>query len=262
MVQGNNNQRVKKFYVYGHYTNEGIIYYIGVGTILNLKTNKIKSKYARAYHFRNRNKYWKHVKHKHGLKVKILDEFYTKEESLDREKELIFMFKKRVDGGLLCNISDGGEIGPIGRKMPMKEAQKRLLSEIKSISIFIYSREGVFIKEMKTIKKAAEFCGVTYNAVFSCMETKNYTNGFFCFREFKGDTLGYTYKNLDFNSPLCKKVFTKNLISGEIILHKSLNACRKYLGADRANLQRCLKKTGRCKGYKVFLESTISSQAT
>ena len=36
-VQSNNNQRVKKYYVYGHYTNKGLLYYIGVGTILNLK---------------------------------------------------------------------------------------------------------------------------------------------------------------------------------------------------------------------------------
>lgn len=32
-MQSNNNQRVNKYYVYGHYTNNGQLFYIGTGTL-------------------------------------------------------------------------------------------------------------------------------------------------------------------------------------------------------------------------------------
>lgn len=50
IVQSNNNQIVKKYYVYGHYTNEDKLFYVGVGTILNLKSKTHTQRYSRAYH--------------------------------------------------------------------------------------------------------------------------------------------------------------------------------------------------------------------
>ena len=105
MSQSNNNQGVKKFYVYGHYTLEGNLFYVGVGTILNLRVQKPNTKYSRAYHFANRTKYWHNIRDKHGLEVKILSEYYTKEESLLEEKRLIALYKRREYGGTLCNLS-------------------------------------------------------------------------------------------------------------------------------------------------------------
>ena len=73
MSQSNNNQRVEeKYYVYGHYTKDtGVLFYIGVGTVLS-KSNKEKSKYSRAYHFRNRQ-----IVMQSDLKVAFLNGYST-----------------------------------------------------------------------------------------------------------------------------------------------------------------------------------------
>lgn len=76
-IQSNNSQRVNKFYVYGHYTNNDIVFYIGVGTISNLKTKKHSQRYSRAYHFHKRTKYWKNISNKYGVNVKILSDLFT-----------------------------------------------------------------------------------------------------------------------------------------------------------------------------------------
>ena len=121
MSESNNNQREEgKYYVYGHYTQDtGVLFYIGVGTILS-KSNKEKSKYSRAYHFRNRNKFWNSIVKKHGVEVKILFHCASKEISLKEEAKLVEQYGRRcMNQGILVNISSGGEVGPIGRTFIM-----------------------------------------------------------------------------------------------------------------------------------------------
>ena len=254
-TQSNNNQRV--YYTYAHYTADtNILFYIGVGTILNTKTFKERTRYSRAYHTNGRNKYWKNVVNKHGFRVKILNLFETKEESLFEEKNLISKYGNRINKGLLVNMSDGGEIGPIGRPNPMSEEQKRKLSEIKSLTLYVYNATtGSFVTEVKTIKKTAKFCGVTYNAVHSCMKTKNYTNGFFVFKDYKGELLSYTVKDLDFSSTLSKQV---EIYTEEVShIFPSIAECARFLKRERASVRQALKKNSKCAGYNV---RTISSQ--
>lgn len=255
VIQSENNQRV--YYTYAHYTQDtDTLFYIGVGTILNTKTQKEKSRYSRAYHTTGRNKYWKNVVNKHGFRVEILQHFDTKEESLFEEKNLISKYGKRINKGLLVNMSDGGEIGPIGRPNPMSEEQKRKLSEIKSLTLYVYNATtGSFLVEIKTIKKTAEFCGVTYNAVHSCLQTKNYTNGFFVFKDYKGELLSYTVKDLDFSSTLSKQV---EIYTEEVShIFPSIAECARFLKRERASVRQALKKNSKCAGYNV---RTISSQ--
>ena len=245
------------YYTYAHYTQDtDTLFYIGVGTILNTKTQKEKSRYSRAYHTTGRNKYWKNVVNKHGFRVEILQHFDTKEESLFEEKNLISKYGKRINKGLLVNMSDGGEIGPIGRPNPMSEEQKRKLSEIKSLTLYVYNATtGSFLVEIKTIKKTAEFCGVTYNAVHSCMKTKNYTNGFFVFKNFKGTQLDCTVEDLDFSSTLSKAV--QAIKDEEVFSFKSIADCAKFLNRERSSVRQSIKKGSKCNGYYI---RTISSQ--
>ena len=254
-MQSDNNQDIKRFYVYGHYTKEtNILFYIGVGTILNTKTTKVISKYSRAFHFKNRNKFWNNMVNKYGVVVKILSEFYTKEESLEEEKRLIEQFGRRImQEGTLCNISTGGEIGPVGRLYKMSEKQKRKLSDIKSITLYVYDSNGNFLKEIKTIKATAKFCGVTYNSICSCLKTKNYSNNFFIFKEFKGNSLGYTVKNLNFKSTLAKVIVSEG-IDGIKKEHKSITDCAKYLNCSRESVRDSLYRKGNCKKHKIYLK--------
>lgn len=257
----NNNQRVR-YYIYGHYTKDtNILFYIGKGTILNLTTEKQISRYARAYHKSNRNKYWNNVVNKHGFYVKILFEYNNEVDCFNKERDLILKHGRRINNGILCNMTDGGEIGPTNRTFLMSERQRKILSEIKSTTLYVYNSLGQYLTSIKTIKATAKYCNVTYNAIHSCLQTKNYSNGYFIFREYKGLQLEYTVNSLNFKSTLSKKVITEDL-EGIKILHDSIHDAVRYLKTDRKNLKTAIKKGRLCKKHKVYFEGTISSQAS
>lgn len=253
-IQSNNNQGVKKFYVYGHYTNNDQLFYIGVGTKIYPTAKKHSQIYSRAFHFSNRTKYWKNISNKHGVNVKILSEFASKEESLVEEEKLIKQFGRRcMNEGYLCNLSSGGEIGPTGRPFIMSEEHKKKISEAKALILYIYNSSGNFLLEMKTIEATALYCGVTYNAIHSCMQTKNYSNGYFIFKEYKGLKLDYTVKDLDFKSPLSKKVISEDM-EGICKEHDSMSACARYLRSDRKSVVGAIERSGKCKKHKIYLK--------
>lgn len=253
-IQSNNNQGVNKFYIYAHYTLDDKIFYIGKGTIKCFKTKSLKRKYSRAYHFSNRNRFWTNIYNKHGIKVKILYHFNNEQDCLKKEQELILKLGRRyLKEGILSNISIGGEIGPIGVKFKMSEKQKQFLSDLKSIYLYVYDKQGNFIKKIKTIKETAKFCGVTYNAIHSCMKTKNYSNGFFIFKNYQEEKLDYTYENLNFKHTLSKIVITEDL-NKNILEHPSVYDAAKYLNTDRKNLKKAITNNRLCKKHKVYFK--------
>ena len=91
-------------------------FYIGIGSDTN---------YKRAYSLRNRNKYWKNIVNKTEYKVQILLDDLSWEEACEKEKEFIELYKRNCDGGILCNITLGGE-GVYGLKHSQKS--KELMS--------------------------------------------------------------------------------------------------------------------------------------
>lgn len=252
-IQSNNNQRVKRFYIYGHYTDDGKLFYIGKGKILYLEAKTKKRFYSRAYHFLNRSNFWNHVSNKYGVNVKILFQFENEKDCICKEIELISKYGRRpFKEGSLVNITKGGE-GTSGSTYIMSKKQKQLISDRKSIFLYVYSKEGFYIKKIRTIQATAEYCGVTYNAIHSCMKTKNFSNGYFIFRKYQGKKLDYTYKNLNFKSPLSKKVITISL-SGDKKIHNSIYEASSYLNTDRKNLKSAINKNRLCKKHKVFLK--------
>ena len=249
-----------KYYVYGHYTNDNKLFYIGVGTILNFKSKKHSQIYSRAYHFSNRTQYWKNISNKYGVNVKILSHFDTKEESLQEEKILIEKYgRKCMNEGILCNLSTGGEVGPTGRIFKMSEEQKKKLSDIKSMTLYIYDSQGIFLLEMKTIEATAKYCGVTYNAIHSCLQTKNYSNGYFIFKEFKGKKLNYTVDNLNFKSTLSKKVILEDL-EGNKTEYESIADCARYLDVERSSIRQAIKRFTICKKHKIYLKGESAAK--
>lgn len=223
-----------------------------MGTIIS-SSDKPRSKYSRAYHTSNRNKFWKNITNKTDFKIEIMFESDSYEEVLEKEKEFITLYKRRIDGGVLSNISTGGEIGPVGRSIPMKLEQKKKLSDLKSIPLFIYDNEGNFCCECKNTQKAAQYIGVTYNAVYSCLSTKNWTNNYFVFRENKGSKLNFTFKDLDFRSPLRKNVTVEQ--EGVVKTFESIQAASSYLKTDRKNLKHSIKNKRLCKKHKVYFST-------
>lgn len=83
------------YYVYGHFTEDGKLYYIGKGT----------GNRAWSTNSQRRNLHWYRVYKKYGLVVKILEDNLTDSEARDREKKII----KEVGLENLTNILEGGE---------------------------------------------------------------------------------------------------------------------------------------------------------
>jgi hypothetical protein len=99
-------------------TNE--IFYVGIG--------KDKS---RASSNRNRNKYWHNIVKKHGFYCDIVFKELTWEESCKIEIKLISEYGRRIDGGILCNISFGGD-GVLGL-VHSKESREKMSKSRKGV---------------------------------------------------------------------------------------------------------------------------------
>lgn len=87
---------MNKYYVYIHYRlTDGTPFYVGKGHA------------RRAWSESKRNTYWKNTKKKHGLKVEIIFDNLTEEESFQCEIDTILEMK--YFGHKLVNMTNGGE---------------------------------------------------------------------------------------------------------------------------------------------------------
>lgn len=103
--------------VYRHIRlDTGKPFYIGIGNKIN-----------RAYDKRGRSDYWKRIANKHGYEVQIMVDDLTYEEAKLKEKELIKLYGRDNNGGLLCNRTEGGD-GTVG--IIVSEKTRKKLSEI------------------------------------------------------------------------------------------------------------------------------------
>ena len=65
--------------------------------------------FERPFSTRQRSSFWMAIVAKHGVKVSIVSTFETKEEADIEERRLISFYGKRCNGGILCNLADGGQ---------------------------------------------------------------------------------------------------------------------------------------------------------
>jgi group I intron endonuclease len=91
--------------VYRHIRKDfNIPFYIGIGV-----SNK------RAYSKTHRNIYWNNIVNKTDYEVEILLDEIEYEYAKEKEIEFISLYKRKTDGGTLCNITLGGD-GALGIK--------------------------------------------------------------------------------------------------------------------------------------------------
>jgi hypothetical protein len=88
-------------YVYRHIRlDKNEPFYIGIGSDEN---------YKRAFSKNSRNKYWKNIINNCDYEVEILLNNISLPEAKVKEIEFIKLYKRKIDGGSLCNLSLGGE---------------------------------------------------------------------------------------------------------------------------------------------------------
>lgn len=87
------------------------VFYVGIGSK------------KRAFYDKRRNILWKRIVQKYGYTIEILYENITLEEACKIEIELIKQYGKLDNGGILANMTDGGE-GSRGRKASVKTIEK------------------------------------------------------------------------------------------------------------------------------------------
>jgi hypothetical protein len=114
-------------------------FYIGIGS---------DEKYKRASSNSNRTKYWKNIISKTEYRVDIIMDNLSWEEACEKEKEFIALYKRKSDGGILCNITLGGE-GVYGLKH--SDQSKQLMS---------IQRKGRKQSEETIIKRTKKLTGV------------------------------------------------------------------------------------------------------
>ena len=107
--------------VYRHIRlDKNMPFYIGIGTSLK-----------RAYDFNARNWLWSKIYNKTEIKVDILFDDLTWEEACKKEKEFIAFYGRIINGGILANLTDGGEGGTYEKtdehKIKISDTLKKIL---------------------------------------------------------------------------------------------------------------------------------------
>ena len=102
-----------KFYIYVHYTTDGVPFYVGKG-----KANRCLHKHSRSY-------WWDNVVSKYGYFIEIKEINLNEDESFQKEIYWIDYFgRKQLKEGTLINLTDGGE-GVSGRIFTQQEKDER-----------------------------------------------------------------------------------------------------------------------------------------
>jgi hypothetical protein len=109
---------VISYYVYEHRRKDtGEIFYIGKGSRLRTQLH------TRANSRNGRNIVWNRIVNKHDFITTVVAEFFKEEDAFNHECELIKSYGRRNKGGILCNLTDGGE-GAYGNIISIETRQK------------------------------------------------------------------------------------------------------------------------------------------
>jgi hypothetical protein len=119
------------YYLYRHIRlDKNEPFYIGIGTVR--KTPKtLKSKYDRAYnkHETGRNIVWHRITSITDYEIEIIFETDNKELIKEKEREFIKMYGIINEGGILCNMTYGGD--GVNGWIPNEEIREKMSSKKK-----------------------------------------------------------------------------------------------------------------------------------
>ena len=201
-------------YVYSHTrvdTEE--IFYIGIGS---------DKRYSRAFCKKGRNSYWHRIANKIGYTVTILLDGLTWEEACKEEVILIKKLGRKSEGGILVNITEGGEGFKSNHSQKTKDqirdfykgksyediygeeraaeqresrrggvvsvwqnrtlVERRAIAEKKSLPILQYSKDMLLLQEWISASEAGRNLQISMTAINHCLRGKAKTSGGFVWK--------------------------------------------------------------------------------
>lgn len=157
-------------YVYVHTRKDkNEPFYVGIG--------KSDRDYYRAYCNKRRNEVWKKITAKTDYHVDIVHDKITWEEACEIEKELIAKYGKKNEGGILCNIANGGEGGNLGHEVNKKHSETvKGHNNPSAYPVYQYTIDGEFIREWSHAKEAADFYNMNQCNISACISGRQKTS--------------------------------------------------------------------------------------
>jgi len=200
-------------YVYRHIRlDKNQPFYIGIGSDENYHRSISKS---------DRNIYWKRIVAKTDYDIDIILDDLTWKDACEKEKEFIKLYGRFQFGGLLCNMTDGGE-GGLG-VVVSEETREKKRKISKNIVISTETRE----------KMAAKLRGRRLP-------------------EWQKKLLSNAAKNRKRKTDWCNKPIEQYDLNGNFIKeYESLTIAANELGANVSNICAVLNnRRNKCKGFK------------
>jgi hypothetical protein len=263
------------YYLYRHIRlDNGFPFYIGIGTRQRGHSNK--SVYLRANSTSNRSSFWKNIVNKAGFEVEILYETGSVSEIKQKEVEFIKLYGRKENGGILCNMTDGGDgLNPTKekilkwRKTMMMNGEKEKNAErlrgfnknrikdgifSRAKPVYVYELNGAFFKKYNSLKECSIGVRLHKSAIRASIINNRSTKKFIFSFIYFGDMIDANkYEIISNRPPNCaKSVSIFNFLTGEQKSFPTLKGAADFMGMKSfAHITRNLK-IGKYKYYKIF----------
>lgn len=232
----------EKWFVYIHIRDDtGKIFYVGIGKQKIANTYKII--HYRAYCRQGRNRIWKSITNKTNYQVKIILDEVSEEHAKKTEISLISKHGKIKNGGILSNITDGGDNIP---KQNLTTVNDPKCSQ----KIYQYTICGKFVKEWESSNEINRILGFDNSVIRKSVKGKtkspNISYGFQWFLEFMGARVASSDSG---KTTLHKKVRIKR--GNEKIVFQSRQECADYFKTKSSQVTNAINKNWKMRGYVV-----------
>lgn len=262
-----------KYYLYRHIRlDKNEPFYVGIGT--RQRGHNDKSIYLRAYTKANRSSFWKNIVNKTKYDIEIVYETDSVSKIKQKEIEFIGLYKRKEYGGVLCNMTDGGdglstsENAVLRRKKTMIESgeAKKNADRLRAIhleriskgiysrakTIYVYNISGELIKKCNSLKNCAEFVGLHETAIRNAISNNRSTKKYIFSYSDKINTTEYNI--ISYRPANCsKKIKILDTITDKEETFNSLRSAAVKMGMKTLNHITRSIKIGKYKQYKLTL---------
>lgn len=265
-----------KYYLYRHIRlDKNEPFYIGIGT--RQRGHNDKSIYLRAYTKTQRSSFWYNITRKTEYFIEIIYESDDKGEIKEKEMEFIGLYGRKENGGILCNMTDGGDglntskDAMVKRKITMQENgeyqkmvdrlrlqhKKRLLSgEInRKQPVWVYSLDGYLIRKFTTLKECKNYFGYGKSTINNAVKNKRSTKKHIFSFQNNGNKVDISnYNIISTRQANCsKRVKVFDLTTGEENIYQTVKSAAIFMGMKSTSHMTRNLKSGKYKQYKLSL---------